>query len=100
MDRRPNGELATSPGCQPALVVHAQASNSRTAVIDALAGSVSGVCGVIVGQPFDTIRVRQQTRSSSSSSMISLIRKFSFGAFDSEAITMPRLQVQGACIED
>jgi hypothetical protein len=89
-----------SPACQPAHVVHAQSSISRSAVIDALAGSVSGVCGVIVGQPFDTIRVRQQTRSTSASSMISLIRKFPFVALDSEAITMPRLQVQGGCIVD
>ncbi len=56
----------------------APALNSRKAVVDALAGSLSGLCGVIVGQPFDTIRVRQQTKvftSSSGSSMISLIRE-------------------------
>ena len=78
MDENQKGELVTSPTCQRTHIVQPQASNSRRAVVDALAGSVSGVCGVIVGQPFDTIRVRQQTKafaSSSGSSMISLIRK-------------------------
>ncbi len=78
MDENQKGELVTSPTCQRTHIVQAQASNSRRAVVDALAGSVSGVCGVIVGQPFDTIRVRQQTKSfssSASSSMISLFRK-------------------------
>jgi hypothetical protein len=71
------GSMATSDSTVLA-AAPAPAFNSRKAVVDALAGSVSGLCGVIVGQPFDTIRVRQQTKSfssSSGSSMISLIRE-------------------------
>ncbi len=71
------GSMTTSNSSVPA-AAPAPAFNSRKALVDALAGSVSGLCGVIVGQPFDTIRVRQQTKSfssSSGSSMISLIRE-------------------------
>jgi hypothetical protein len=79
-DASPSGKgelLTTSSGSRSALYP-AAALNSRSAVVDALAGSISGVCGVFVGQPFDTIRVRQQTNAfsnSSSSSMMSLIRE-------------------------
>jgi hypothetical protein len=68
--------VASQPSPSPA--AQAQTQHSRSAVVDALAGSISGVCGVLVGQPFDTIRVRQQTKafaSSSGSSMISIFRK-------------------------
>jgi hypothetical protein len=70
---------SSSSACQSAHVSPAQAFYSRSAVVDALAGSMSGICGVMVGQPFDTIKVRQQTKAfspHSGSSMISLIREY------------------------
>ena len=31
-------------------------------IIDVFAGSLAGCAGIVVGQPFDTIKVRQQIR--------------------------------------
>ncbi|CAB4034576.1 mitochondrial basic amino acids transporter-like [Paramuricea clavata] len=44
--------------------------------LDFFAGSIGGVAGVIVGHPFDTVKVRLQTQPSSSySGMIQCFSK-------------------------
>eukprot|EP00752_Nemacystus_decipiens_P002352 g2222.t1 len=42
--------------------------NARDVAIDFMAGVVSGISGIVVGQPFDTIKVRLQTQDLPSSS--------------------------------
>jgi len=38
------------------------AANEAPVWVDFAAGYLGGVCGIIVGHPFDTIKVRLQTR--------------------------------------
>lgn len=39
-------------------VAHLSERRSITPLVDVVAGSIGGICGTIVGQPFDVVKVR------------------------------------------